>query len=328
MQNEKEKLQISRDFSEITLAVSLLAGIWIIFWKIKDYFDNNMLQSGYIQYIIYFVVFFLLIEFLIIFVFLMLKGHMVSTKTGKGKLRNLAQMLLTYSFQFSILFSILLVLAIFFDSIFKGLSVNPVYTYLISALSAVISVVILLIVISISLYLNNSNFKDFFEKINALGEKSPWRSFFVIIFIFFMVVLITKLLVIPSYFLAGTFSIEVFPQPNTNGDILTFTIKETGLTSGISFISLDKLNANNNSREYIDNITMPIENKSMHKIMFGIFQKPNYYLNVNISNLSSGNYMLHAEVTFDATKNSTLGTIIKNGDRLFYIKARNANYSS
>jgi len=66
----------------------------------------------------------------------------------------------------------------------------------------------------------------------------------------------------------------------------------------------------------------------MHKTMFGIFQKPNYYLNVNISNLSSGNYMLHAEVTFDATKNSTLGTIVKQGDKLVSITARNANYSS
>lgn len=56
----------------------------------------------------------------------------------------------------------------------------------------------------------------------------------------------------------------------------------------------------------------------MHKLMFGDFYEPNYYLNVNSSNLSSGNYMLHAEVTFDPTKNSTFGTIVKQGDKLFY----------
>ncbi len=73
---------------------------------------------------------------------------------------------------------------------------------------------------------------------------------------------------------------------------------------------------------------MPIETKSIHRVMFGDFYKSNYYLNTNSSDLSSGNYMLHAEVTLDATKNSTFGTIIKHGDKLFYITARNANYSS
>ncbi len=72
---------------------------------------------------------------------------------------------------------------------------------------------------------------------------------------------------------------------------------------------------------------MPIENKSMHKLMFGDFMSPNYYLNVNSSNLSSGNYLLHAGVTYDATKNSTLGAIIKHGDKLFYI-TKDTNYSS
>lgn len=41
--------------------------------------------------------------------------------------------------------------------------------------------------------------------------------------------------------LAGTFSIEIFPQPNTNGDTLTFTIKETGLTQTIPLYTITKI---------------------------------------------------------------------------------------
>jgi hypothetical protein len=102
----------------------------------------------------------------------------------------------------------------------------------------------------------------------------------------------------PSILLMGSFSIEEPLQSTNSADILTFIVRETGLTYSKNFIFLDKFNAENNSLTIIDNITLPIEPESKNKLMFGnLSDKGYWYLNINSSRLNSGNYMLHAEVT-------------------------------
>ncbi len=68
--------------------------------------------------------------------------------------------------------------------------------------------------------------------------------------------------------------------------------------------------------------------------MFGGVHETSYYFNLNTSDLSPGNYMVHAEVTFDITKNSTFGAGIKHDDKIFYIAPKkysacnSTNYSA
>jgi hypothetical protein len=110
--------------------------------------------------------------------------------------------------------------------------------------------------------------------------------------------------------------------------MLTFTIEETGITYARCYMTLYKLNLGNNSLEHVDNITIPKQLESKNKMMFGGIHELYYYLNVNTSTLSPGNYMLHAEVTNDVSKRYKFGTIKKSDDKLFYIEPKNTNISS
>lgn len=316
LQNEKDRLQISRDFSEITLVISLLAGIWVILWKIIDYFSNNTLENNYLQYLAYFFVYFLFTEFLFLFLFMILKGHAISTKTGN--LRTITQSLLRYSFEYSIVFSSLIALKFIFDSNNKGLGQNPIYNILASAFGILIPILIIILI----------NLDDF-KKSKAI---KPIQAGILMILIGGLILIFpnffVSLLIFPSYFLTGSYSIESFPQSNLDEGFLTFTIKETGITYDITYITLQKLNFNDTSI-FNDTIIINSTHANLSKSMFGKRYKSGiWYLTINTSTLPSGSYRLHAEVTNDISRNSTLGTITKYGDRLFYITSGNINYSS
>lgn len=132
----------------------------------------------------------------------------------------------------------------------------------------------------------------------------------------------------PQYLLLGSFQIEGFQQSDRNNDIITFRITETGMSYSANYINLYKMNIDTNIFQFIDHITInkTQEALSQNKLMRGIMSEPGiWYLNVNTSNLSSGNYILHAEVTDDISKKSIFGTVKKNSDKLFYIAPRIAN---
>ncbi|MGB8217556.1 MAG: hypothetical protein WCE94_09685 [Candidatus Methanoperedens sp.] len=321
---QKEKLQNSRDFKEITLAIALLAGLSGFLLKLIDYFNNHSIPWSYgFQRIVYISVYFLLIEFLLIFAFLISKGYLVSTKSNSKQLIDFTQELFKFTFVYPVIWSISSI-----STLFASYLINYVNGSLVT-----IYVIFLLIYLLMGTFKYIHGIK---KMIGSLKRTKINISFglintFIVLIIFIPIVYFTLynlLLVTPSYLLMGSFFIDVFPQSDTNHGILTFTIKETGLTSGVSFVNLYKLNAGNNSLEPIDNITIPLQNTSLKKLMFGGIQGTNYYINLNASNLSSGNYMMHAEVTFDITKNSTFGVGIKHDDKLFYIAPRIANYSS
>lgn len=160
------------------------------------------------------------------------------------------------------------------------------------------------------------------------------KQYIVLIMIILILSLTLKLyfdifFVAPSILLMGSFSMEEFTQPIENYDILTFTIKETGLTYSKNYISLDRLNAENNSLSESDSIILPIQNESKNKSMFGgLHDKGLWYININASSLQPGNYMLHAEVTNDLTRNSTFGTFKKHTDKLFYIASNSGKINT
>lgn len=88
---EQEKLQSSRDFKEITLAITLLAGILAFLLKLSDYFNNHIINISLdFQLMIYYFVWLLLFEFLLIFLFFIFKGYLVSTKRKHDTLRNIS----------------------------------------------------------------------------------------------------------------------------------------------------------------------------------------------------------------------------------------------
>ena len=120
----------------------------------------------------------------------------------------------------------------------------------------------------------------------------------------------------------GSFSIEDITQSNTNSDILTFTIKETGFPYNSIYITLNKFNSEGNFMQYVHyvKINRTIEAHSNNSFMLGGNYNGIWYLNVNTSNLQPGNYLLHAELTIDALKSFTIfGSSKKYADKLFYI---------
>lgn len=68
----------SHNFEEITLAITILTGLSFVLFKIADYFNNNTIGwSDNLQFLIRIFVSGLVIELVIIFSFLILKGYLL-----------------------------------------------------------------------------------------------------------------------------------------------------------------------------------------------------------------------------------------------------------
>ena len=139
------------------------------------------------------------------------------------------------------------------------------------------------------------------------------------------------LIPLPAYLMMGSYSIEQFPISNNDDDIFIFTIKETGIPLNNNYIHLQKINVNeSNIFQNIDNITISNNHgtSSKNKLMTGTNYGGIWYLNVNTSNLSTGTYNIHAEVTNEIIIKSVFGTIKKYDDELFYIAPRSSDFDS
>lgn len=154
--------------------------------------------------------------------------------------------------------------------------------------------------------------------------------YFALLVSFSIVMVVISSLVVPSYLLMGSFSIDQFSQSNVGNDIMTFTIKETGMPYSANYIDLYEINASDKEIfERVDNIIINNTNPnfSRNNTIFGKIYEGVWYLNVNTSKLRPATYLLHAEVTNDLTKKFIFGTIKKHDEKLFYIAPKNANYS-
>lgn len=147
---------------------------------------------------------------------------------------------------------------------------------------------------------------------------------------FVLLFFVNSFLVMPTYLLKDSYSIDVFPQSNTNSDFITFAIKETGFPYNNIYLTLNKFNATGNLIRYVDNVTINRTKgaPSNNSFMLGENYEGIWYLNINTSNLQPGNYILHAEVTDDPSKNNTIfGTFRKRSDKLFYIAPNSRVFS-
>lgn len=392
-QHDEEKSLISQDFNEITLAISLFAGIWIFLSKIIDYLNNNIVNNNSFQVLAYLVLIFLFSELLIILFFILIKGYFISTRNMNPKLSAIAQFLLKNSLKYSILFSVLLIFKLFVDFIYKNLDKNKIYNIQYDLFTSIIiasffvvffyeyinfltleinsylktirkdpnmqknrgelrlKILTQKILLQLNQYELTRQFLNFISrkiiktrvKINQdktskflsdMNKISSFLSFLgeaynkSIILFLLLIFFITAFFTMPTYLLTDSYSIDTFPQSNTNSDFITFTIKETGLQYNFIYITLNKLNSEGKLIKYVDNVTInrTKEALSNNSFMLGENYEDIWYLNINTSDLQPGNYMLHAEVTDDLSKISIFGTVKKHDDKLFSIAPRNATY--
>ena len=339
-QIEKSKLQNSRDFKEITFAITLLAGISALLFNVSNYFNNNVITlSNHFINSVSLLVYIAIIIFIALFIFLLLKWYLISTNYENKREKNLAKRLFKNIPRFSIFWIFILIFSILVDFYITDpiLSQYEKYEY-------IVYIVVLLGFCSI-LFLINTLLKSIsLEKIKNISLKSillerikniqlermreVMKSLSDISFIFLVIIIS---LPIPTYLLMGSYSIEQFPVSNTDNDIFTFTIKETGIPFNSNHVTLYKINTNHsNIFQNIDHIIInrtqgaPSENK----LMTGINYEGIWYLNLDTSNLSSGIYNLHAEVTYDQSVKYILGKSKKHDEKLFYIPPKSSNFHS
>lgn len=338
---ENEKSQNSRDFKEITLAITLLAGVSAFLLKTVDYFNNNVIVlSDYLQLMVYFLVLLLLLEFSMVFLFLILKGYLLSTKSESKEITNITQKLFKSIFILPILWIVFSIFTLLSHEIFKDPSKINNYNYIFNFYWIFASMIIIWIYVRLAKIGLIKSLKNIRLKISQIKIKPLLKNFdfknqmilnFSPLIIFLILLLVLLLLTAPFYLLTGSFSIEEFSQSNTNTGILTFKIKETGIAYSANYINLYKMNASDgNIFQYIDDIKInnTQENLSRNKLMIGKKYEGIWYLNVNTSTLQPGNYLLHAEVTNGLSELTVFGTIKKHDEKLFYIAPRIANYSS
>lgn len=319
-QIEKSKLQNSRDFKEITFAITLLAGISALLFNISNYFNNNVITlSNHFISSVRFLVYIAIIIFIALFLFLLLKWYLISTNYENKQVKNITEFIFRNIPLFSISWIFVLIVSVLVDFYITNpiLSQYERYSYIFVLLG------FCLIFLSMRLALKSISLKKMDE-----NRIAPYDMLFIIL----VIIIILKILSpIPTYLLMGSYSIEQFPVPNTDNDIFTFTIKETGLPFNSNHVTLYKMNTNHsNIFQNIDHIIInntqgtPSENE----FMTGIKYEGIWYLNLDTSNLSSGTYNLHAEVTYDQSVKYILGKSKKHDDKLFYITPRSSNFHS
>lgn len=308
------------DFEEITLAITILTGLSFFLFKIGDYFNNTTIGfSDILQSLVSTFVSGLIIELVLISSFLILKGYLLFA-SREERIISIANAIFK---SFILYFIFLGVISIFL--LFLIIYSSP--TLIESQYYIYIFIVYVVLTILASFRVIGIKIDDLKKSVNAIKERREKSDlinniiFYIIIITIFLISIIA-----PVYLLGGSYSIDVFPQSEIKDNILTFTIKETGITSGKNFISLYKLDDKTVFQD-IDSIIINYtqETPSINKIMLGKKHEGIWYLNLNTSNLSRGNYMLHAEVTYNNL--ISLGVFKKHADKLFYIPPKSTNCS-
>ena len=161
------------------------------------------------------------------------------------------------------------------------------------------------------------NFTSIYSLIAGIGA---------IFIVYLMIISIGEIYSLPSYLLIGTYSIEEYSQSDIS-DNRIFVITETGITYSRTYIDLHKLNPSQETF-FDDKYSMIINGTTPtfgNDYMNGTKYEGKYYIYLNTSNLTPGNYILHAEVTDDLTKNSTFGANKKHVEKLFHIGQKTPN---
>ncbi len=333
-------------YNEITLSIALLGGLAVILLKVIDYSSNQSLEFDSLSKPpLYFLIGFLLIELLIILLFFIFKGISVYT-VGSEKFEQYAGILFKFSFIFAFGWIIASILTVFFKLIYSPKDwYGPI---------VIGYVLILLITVVITVTIVSTYEIKTLNKIKEKFKNSPnyLKNIFILIVLSISLIIffVNSFGLVSQYLLTGSYSIEEFSD---NADILTFTMKEKGISYDLVEVKLYKLNSSriNNSNksllnDNINNIQIYRNNNgepTYSDYLWGANINTVWYLNIiNISNLSSGTYLLHVEVKNNLTDNSVIGIGIlerfadkigvskRTAEKLFYIppKTAKANYSS
>ena len=328
-------MENSRDFKEITFAITLLAGIFAFLFKVNEYFNNNVItMGGSFQFPIYLLVLIAIVILLSLSIFLLLKWYLISITYENKPIKNITEKLFKNISIYTTIWIIILILSFTVDYYVTN---PPEIDYI----NVLMIFIIFLVVFCVVILLDYKTFKkvmpiikdDLLSMYFKITNKNILNLLSILMLlsktIFALSIIIVIFSPIPSYLLMGSYSIEQFPTSNTDNAI--FLIKETGIPLVLNHIILYKINDNeSNIFQYIDNITIKNTHgtTSKNKLMTGIKHEGIWYLNVNTSNLSFGTYNIHAEVTNDLSVKYIFGTIKKHDDKLFYVAPRSSKFYS
>ena len=299
--------------------MSLLLALSAFFSKTIAYFNSNVISlNGNFQSIVYMVVFLLLLEFVIIFLFLLLKGYLIAIQDDvKDGLNTVVHALFKNIFIFPIGWFISSSSAFLLYGIFNRIFADKSQK-IYFVVSVVLMFFLIVMTIRIVIYLNAKGNKD---GIVIDGKSNRIVVFSIILLIF---LLYTELYLLPTHLLIGSFSINAFPQSDTIDGTSMFEITEMGMPYSKNHVKLYHMGTPDTPLfDMVDSIVLrdDMRTVSEKRFMWGIKHEGVYYINIyNKSDLSSGNYVLHAEVTDDSSKKSTFGVSQKHADKIFFIE--------
>ena len=318
------------NLKELTLAINLLLGISAVLFKIVDYSNKNVVNETISAFMV-FLVFFLILEVVIIVLFLLLKGYSIwpINKKRRDILKNLSGVFGIMMFFTPILILIYTSLAVTFSIATEdwGLSTTKIHWYIwcITILSALAT-----------LRLGGVDLewlKDVFEQI-SLKTKTLKKSIkrfssllfqccIILTYILIVLVFIIFLVQTTTFLLCGSYTIEITHFPDDNTDIMPLTIKDTGIPAGRCYINLYRINKSNESIfQATDNIILN-GSANISEYMAGEKRDGIYYLFIDTCDLPSDNYFLHAEVTLFQDEYFNLLDSKKYDDKLFYLSSKN-----
>lgn len=325
---ERSKVQNSRDFKEMTFAITLLAGVSAFLSKVIGYFNNNVITfSGYSTFLIYTLVLMAITILVLLSIFLLLKWYLISIKYENKLIKNITEK----TFKFISIYTILWIFILISGFVMSLFIISPFYTEYKFYLIIIYLIIFCMICLQKYKSLKQTTHlqKNTLLSMPLKAKQNEMWSIYSGLLIFSIIMLL--FIPIPTYLLMGSYSIEQFPISNTDNDIFTFTIKETGVPFNSNHITLHKMNVNESTIfQNIDNIIISNTHStpSNNKLITGIKYEGIWYLNVNTSNLSSGTYNIHAEVTNDISTQYVFGTVKKYDDKLFYVAPRSSDFDS
>jgi hypothetical protein len=318
------------NLKELTLAITLLAGISAVLFKIVDYYNKNVVNET-ISAIMYFLVFFLILEVVIVVLFLLLKGYSIwpIKEERRDTLKNLSGSFGIMMFFTPIFILTYISLAVTFSIAAKdwGLSSTVIRCCIWGIV--ILSALTTLRLGGVDIELLKNIFEQISLKIKTI-EKSieqfsslSFRFSIVLIHILIISVFFIFLFQTTIFLLCGSYTIGITHFPDDNTDIMSLTIKDTGIPSGRCYINLYRIHKSNESIfQAIDNIILN-GSANISEYMIGEKKDGIYYLFIDTSDLPPDNYFLHAEVTLLQDEYLNLLNSKKYDDELFHLPPKN-----
>ena len=269
-----------------------------------------------------FLVIFLLFEALIILSFFLTKGYLFSTLgNGPEKIVEISYLLQKAIFLLPFTTIVYFFLSISYFFVTNNLRIpdwiDTPLIYIFAIVSGILFIWLLLREYPLKKWINENKDKKFALRGGLV--------FLITIILASVISLILFALLFQTsvFLLCGSYSIEINHFPDSNTEIMSLTIKDTGIPSGKCYIHLYRVNdSNDNLFQPIDNITLQESVQEPSKHMTGEKEGGVYYLFIDTSSLSPDYYFLHAETSFPS-QGFNLFVSKKYDDELFYLPPKN-----